>query len=148
MHWKIALIALALSACGAPTTGDDIDATAPGPDAAALDAAPPDADGLPRSAQCDPLADECATGLTCRIRPDPVMGSCEPIGPEPAGGDCTSGFSGDDSVCGADMGCRAAGVGAICAVLCSPADPGARCSPSQTCLDTGEWGPIGSCDPP
>lgn len=151
----LAALALSAAACGATPGDDDLgnaDASssdgrapndgriAPDADPAAPDAAPGD---LPLNAMCDPVLEQCAGGLTCRVRhTNPVYGLCLPVGSTPAGGDCTA--SGDDG-CAADMACVPGGTGDVCMVVCATAAPADRCSASEVC-STGLWGPdVGVC---
>lgn len=117
----------------------------PDPDAGPLtDGAPTDAPGLlPIDSECTPVAEQCAPGLTCRIRGSST-GRCRPVGPFPAGAACT----GEDE-CGANMACiPAEGQTLRCFVVCDRNDPLRRCSPSQTCAAfwAPTW-PTGVCVP-
>ena len=106
------------------------------------------APGLPLDATCVPILEQCATGLTCRVR-GAHDGRCEQVGPVPAGAIC----SGEDE-CGANMICMQLGWAqkpgawkhstrgvwykggtdtARCAVVCDVWNPYDRCQPGQRC---------------
>jgi hypothetical protein len=144
---RLALVALALAACGTtPDDGDDdgIDVDAGLEDADAqpdaiscLGTCPlPDAGdggaGLPINAACEPTLDQCAPGLACRIR-DAHDGICRAAGTMLEGQVCTSADQ-----CGAALACIPDSPGVSrCFLICDVAAP-ARCASSQRCAPF--WG--------
>lgn len=122
--------------------GADIDADPTAPDAA------PDAmtGGLPDGAACDPLAAECAGGLTCRVTSlEPVEGTCRAVGAALENDPCDQGNG--DADCGPAMTCIGSGV-TRCYVICDRADPVPRCGAADSCVAV--WGAdveIGACSP-
>lgn len=159
MSRRIALALALLAACGA----DDVDLIAPDargcvcdggpslcprnactPGDAGVDAEPDaltclgtcevDAGGdLPVNAPCEPTRDECAAGLTCRIR-DAHDGICRPVGQLAEGTACTAADQ-----CGANMACVPTTPGMMrCMVVCDVAAPAARCGAAGTCAPF--WG--------
>lgn len=156
-------LALTLAACGSP--GDDAiagdDASADGgadvdadPNAPDADPNQPDADPgapdagpeLPNGAACDPLAIECAGGLTCRITSlDPEGGTCRQAGAAFENDPCDL-DNGDDD-CGVAMACLGT-ADPRCYVICDPSNPVPRCGATDTCIQV--WGAtveLGACSP-
>lgn len=119
----------------------DGDTDAPPPPDAPLDAPTGD---LPLDAECVPLADRCAPGLTCRLRGSST-GRCRPIGPQLAGDACAA-----EDECGQYMACVPdAAMDLRCFLICEVANPLIRCSVNQTCVEFPQPGtPTGLCFPP
>lgn len=154
-----AAFALALAACGAPADdtlvgddaadaglddgGVDVDADPDAPDGAAPDAM---TGGLPNGAACDPVAAECAAGLTCRVTSlDPVGGTCRAAGAAFENDPCDL-DNGDDD-CGLAMACLGT-ADPRCYVICDPGDPVPRCGAADTCvLAWGATVDLGACSP-
>lgn len=108
-----------------PPDGAQVD-----PDAAAAADGPACASGcevdasgwLPVNAACEPNLDQCAVGLTCRIRAA-HDGLCRPVGPLAEGDVCTS-----VDECGANMACITARPGTLrCQTVCEVAQSSPRC---------------------
>jgi hypothetical protein len=156
----LALLALA-AACGALPGGGTGDDEPPADGGAELDdgggtiadgdpnpdAAPPDAGpGLPFGSACDPLAAECAGGLTCRVKSlEPVEGRCLAVGSALENDPCD--LDNGDADCGAAMVCIGSS-DTRCYVICDPADPVPRCGVADTCVQV--WGAnveLGACAP-
>ena len=158
---RLGILALALAACGQTDLSDDDSVDAPPvtcDGACELDAAQDgdagdggvcfgtcpavDAAGgtLPINAACEPLLDQCAPGLTCRIR-DAHDGICRTAGALLEGQVCTS-----VDQCGPNLACLSAGAGVLrCFLVCDVGAPALRCTSSQTCIrywgdDTGVCG--------
>lgn len=90
-------------------------------------------DGLPEWASCNVLADECASGLTCRLVDFQGAGRCHQVGDVPAGGFCDDPFTTMAiSDCGAAMACYNQPDGE-CIVICDMQNPMVRCAVDETC---------------
>lgn len=147
---KRTLIFLCIAACGtSPPTFDDpdsgtyddggaypdgsaitVDGGADGGINCADECVAPDAgsSGLPLDADCDPLLDECAIGLTCRVINVSGAGICQTVGPLGVSEYC---LDVGDAGCGYAMQCH--GV-AGCLVTCDPIAPGPRCVGNDVCV--------------
>jgi hypothetical protein len=138
-------LAMFIGACGStPDLPMSPDASTVAPDApiacidqcqatdAGMDGPSPTTDagaGLPIHTACDVLADQCASGLTCRAVGGTPPFLCEPVGPIGDGDICVS-----SEQCGHAMGCWSTPTGKRCLITCSTEEPLRRCAATQQCL--------------